>query len=84
MNIFHVLFCLCGGPSRRNNSGCGAGEINLETSFGEIETSMPVTVRGRISKDHIKGAIGQPALSGVEGGTGNLILKTSFGAIKLK
>ncbi len=53
-----------------------AGGINLETGFGEIETSMPVTVQGRISKDHIKGAIGQ--------GEGKLVLKTSFGDIKLK
>jgi hypothetical protein len=53
-----------------------SGAVDLETSFGSIETKLPVTVRGRISKDRIRGTIGQ--------GNGRLRLKTSFGSIRLK
>ncbi|MHC4623712.1 MAG: DUF4097 family beta strand repeat-containing protein [Planctomycetota bacterium] len=53
-----------------------SGAVDLETSFGSIETKLPVTVKGRISKDRIRGAVGQ--------GNGRLRLKTSFGSIRLK
>ncbi|MHC4155683.1 MAG: DUF4097 family beta strand repeat-containing protein [Planctomycetota bacterium] len=53
-----------------------SGAVDLETSFGSIETKLPVTVKGRISKDRIRGAIGQ--------GNGRLRLNTSFGSIRMK
>ncbi|HUT29995.1 MAG TPA: DUF4097 family beta strand repeat-containing protein [Sedimentisphaerales bacterium] len=52
------------------------GAVDLETSFGCIETNLPVMVKGYISKDRIRGAIGE--------GNGRLHLKTSFGSIRLK
>ena len=53
-----------------------SGRVDLETSFGSIRTDLPITVKGRISKDRIKGSVGQ--------GNGKLRLKTSFGSIKIK
>ncbi|MHC4499507.1 MAG: DUF4097 family beta strand repeat-containing protein [Planctomycetota bacterium] len=53
-----------------------SGAVDLETSFGSIETKLPVTVKGRISKDRIRGTIGE--------GDGRLRLKTSFGSITMK
>jgi hypothetical protein len=53
-----------------------SGAVDLETSFGSIETKLPVTVKGRISKDRIRGTIGE--------GKGKLRLKTSFGGIRVK
>ncbi|MHC4240115.1 MAG: DUF4097 family beta strand repeat-containing protein [Planctomycetota bacterium] len=53
-----------------------SGAVDLETSFGSIKTKLPVTAKGHISKDRIRGTIGQ--------GNGSLRLKTSFGSIRLK
>jgi hypothetical protein len=53
-----------------------SGAVDLETSFGSIETKLPVTVKGRVSKDRIRGTIGQ--------GSGRLRLKTSFGSIRME
>lgn len=66
-----------------------AGRVSAETSFGKIRTDLPVLVKGTFGKDHLNGTIlngtiGQPALSGVEGGTGSLDLKTSFGSVKIR
>jgi DUF4097 and DUF4098 domain-containing protein YvlB len=61
-----------------------AGRVSAETSFGKIKTDLPVLVKGAFGKDHLEGTIGQPALSGVEGGTGSLDLKTSFGSVKIR
>jgi len=52
-----------------------SGRVDLETSFGSIRTDLPITVKGRISKDRIKGSVGQ--------GNGKLRLKTSFGSIRI-
>jgi DUF4097 and DUF4098 domain-containing protein YvlB len=61
-----------------------AGDITVETSFGKIKTDLPITVKGDLGKDRLRGTIGQPALSGVEGGAGSLDLKTSFGNVEIK
>jgi hypothetical protein len=53
-----------------------SGAVDLETSFGSINTKLPVTVKGRISKDRIKGTVGE--------GDGKLRLKTSFGSIRMR
>ena len=53
-----------------------AGIVELSTSFGGIKTDLPITVKGRIAKEHITGQVGQ--------GDGKIDLKTSFGAIHLK
>jgi hypothetical protein len=53
-----------------------AGEIDLRTSFGSIKTDLPITIRGGISKDHIRGTVGQ--------GEGKLRLRTSFGSIRVR
>jgi hypothetical protein len=52
------------------------GVVDLRTSFGDIKTDLPVTVRGSMSKDRIVGAVGD------EGG--KLRLRTSFGSIKIR
>lgn len=53
-------------------SGC----VHLVTSYGSIKTDLPITVKGELNKQRIKGTIGQ--------GQGKLNLKTSFGSIKIK
>lgn len=52
-----------------------AGRVDLQTSFGSIKTNLPITVKGDLKKQRIKGTIGD--------GNGNLRLKTSFGSIKI-
>ncbi|MHC4389130.1 MAG: DUF4097 family beta strand repeat-containing protein [Planctomycetota bacterium] len=52
------------------------GQIDLETSFGSIKTDLPITVKGVISKDKIRGVIGE--------GDGKIRLETSFGSIKIE
>jgi DUF4097 and DUF4098 domain-containing protein YvlB len=61
-----------------------SGQVAAETSFGSIRSDLPITVKGEIGNNHLKGTIGQPALSGVEGGNGMLTLKTSFGSVKIR
>jgi len=53
-----------------------SGQLDLSTSFGSIKTDLPVEVTGEISKEKIKGTIGE--------GKGKLHLKTSFGSIRIK
>ncbi|MHC4457484.1 MAG: DUF4097 family beta strand repeat-containing protein [Planctomycetota bacterium] len=53
-----------------------AGKTDLQTSFGSIETDLPITVKGDLNEQRIKGTIGD--------GNGNLRLKTSFGSIKIR
>ena len=52
------------------------GWVDLATSFGSIKTDLPITVKGKISKDRIKGTVGD--------GKGKLNLKTSFGSIRIR
>jgi hypothetical protein len=53
-----------------------AGQVSLATSFGSIKTDLPITVKGSLNEENIKGTIGQ--------GNGKLNLKTSFGSIELR
>ncbi|UCG59201.1 MAG: DUF4097 family beta strand repeat protein [Phycisphaerales bacterium] len=53
-----------------------AGEVDLQTSFGSINTDLPITIKGGISKNHIRGVVGQ--------GNARLRLKTSFGSIRVR
>lgn len=53
-----------------------AGAVDLQTSFGSIKTDLPITVMGGISKDRIRGTVGQ--------GDGKLRLRTSFGSIRVR
>lgn len=53
-----------------------AGDVELSTSFGSIKTDLPITVKGDLGKEYIKGSVGS--------GSGRLSLKTSFGSIKVK
>jgi hypothetical protein len=52
------------------------GLVDMSTSYGSIKTEMPITVKGDIGKDHLRGTIGE--------GKGRLRLKTSFGSIKIR
>jgi len=56
-------------------SGFG-GEVELSTSFGSIKTQLPITIAGEISRERIRGKIGD--------GKGSIQLKTSFGSIKIR
>jgi DUF4097 and DUF4098 domain-containing protein YvlB len=53
-----------------------AGQVETETGFGSIETDVPITAKGEISKKRIQGTLGQ--------GDGKLALKTSFGSVKIR
>lgn len=53
-----------------------SGQLDLSTSFGSIKTSLPIMIKGEISKEKVKGTIGQ--------GKGKLRLKTSFDSIRIK
>ena len=53
-----------------------AGQVELVTSYSSIKTDLPITVKGKISNNRIKGTIGQ--------GQGKLKLKTSFGSIRIR
>ena len=53
-----------------------AGEVNLSSSHGSVETDRPVTVQGDLGKDRLAGRIGD--------GDGKIHLRTSFGSIKLR
>ena len=52
------------------------GQVDLVTSFGSTKTDLPLTVTGELSGNRITGQIGQ--------GTGELDIKTSFGAINVR
>jgi len=53
-----------------------SGAVDARTSFGSIKTLLPITVSGEIGKDSLSGTVGT--------GKGRLVLKTSFGSIKIK
>lgn len=53
-----------------------AGQVEMSTSYGSIDTDLPITITGSFSKKNLKGTIGS--------GNGSLYLKTSSGSIKLK
>jgi len=53
-----------------------AGQVDLETSFGSIKTDLPITVKGIMSKDKIKGSVGER--------NGKLRFETSFGSIRIR
>ncbi len=53
-----------------------AGDLVAETSFGSVKTDMPITIKGEVGRTGLKGTIGE--------GKGSIVLKTSFGAIKIK
>ena len=53
-----------------------AGNIEFSTSYGLVNTDLPITVQGKISKTRIKGTIGE--------GNGKLILKNSYGSIRIR
>ncbi len=53
-----------------------AGQVEMATNYGSIDTDLPITVVGKVSKKNLKGTIGS--------GNGSLYLKTSSGSIKLK
>ncbi len=53
-----------------------SGQLDLSTSFGSIKTSLPIMIKGEISKEKVEGTIGQ--------GRGKLRLKTSFDSIRIK
>jgi hypothetical protein len=60
----------CQGPSGF------AGQVKLDTSFGDVQTERPLLVQGKLGRDHLTGTIGE--------GQGRLSLKTEFGNITLK
>ncbi len=53
-----------------------AGTVDLDTSFGHIQTDRPILIQGKVDKDHLSGSIGQ--------GSGRVRLKTDFGSVTLK
>lgn len=53
-----------------------SGFVDLTTSYGSIKTDLPITVKGDLGKQRIKGTIGY--------GQGKLNLTTSFGSIRIK
>jgi hypothetical protein len=52
------------------------GQVELSTSYGSVKTDLPISVQGKISSQRIKGTIGE--------GNGKLILKTSYGSIRIR
>lgn len=56
--------------------GSYAGTVLIETSSGEIQTDMPITLLRR-SDDEIEGRIG-------EGGSGRIVIETGSGDVRLR
>ena len=52
------------------------GQVELATSYGSVKTDLPITVQGKVNSKRIKGTIGE--------GNGKLILKTSYGSIRIR
>lgn len=52
------------------------GRVELSTSYGSVNTNLPITVQGKISRTRINGTIGE--------GNGKLILKNSYGSIRIE
>ena len=53
-----------------------AGQVELATSYGSVQTALPIVVKGKISSKRIEGTIGE--------GNGKLSLKTSYGSIRIR
>jgi len=53
-----------------------AGQVELATNYGSIQTDLPIVVKGKISSKRIEGTIGE--------GNGMLSLKTSYGSIRIR
>ena len=52
------------------------GSVEMSTSFGSLNTDLPITVRGETGKHKLAGQIGD--------GSGRLQLRTKFGSIRLR
>ncbi len=53
-----------------------SGQVELATNFGSINTNLPITITGEVSKKKLTGKIGD--------GKGKLHLETKSGSIKIK
>ncbi len=53
-----------------------SGQVELATNFGSVNTNLPITITGEVSKKKLTGKIGE--------GTGRLHLETRSGSIKIK
>ncbi len=53
-----------------------AGALEANTSYGDIDSDLAVTVKDKFDKDKLVGTVGN--------GSGNLKLNTSFGSIRIK
>ncbi|MBN1807155.1 MAG: DUF4097 family beta strand repeat protein [Sedimentisphaerales bacterium] len=52
------------------------GQVELSTSYGSVNTDLPITIQGEISRTRIKGTVGK--------GNGKLIVKNSYGSIRIE
>ena len=52
------------------------GKVELSTSYGSVNTDLPITIQGEISMTRIKGTVGE--------GNGKLIVKNSYGSIRIE
>jgi lia operon protein LiaG len=53
-----------------------AGQVDLSASSGSVQTDLPVTVRGKVSKRHLRGTIGD--------GAGRLSAYTGSGSVHIR
>lgn len=53
-----------------------SGQVELATNFGSVNTNLPITITGEVSKKKLTGKIGE--------GKGKLHLETRSGSIKIK
>ncbi len=53
-----------------------SGQVHLSTGFGQVQTALPITLSGQISKKNVTGRIDE--------GNGNLRIETGSGSIELK
>jgi len=53
-----------------------SGQVELATNFGSVNTKLPITITGEVSKKKLTGIIGE--------GKGKLHLETRSGSIKIK
>jgi len=84
-SISAVLASPLPGDVKLSSSGGGltvrvpenaAFDLDAATSAGGVSSELPVTVVGKIGRDHIKGA--------VNGGGNSIVLRTSGGSIRVK
>jgi DUF4097 and DUF4098 domain-containing protein YvlB len=53
-----------------------AGQIDLSASSGSVQTDLPVTLRGKVSRKRLRGSIGD--------GSGTLSAHTGSGSIHIR